>query len=105
MPVLATSRTVRSETPTLLVENPFAPGSYRFQLVVVDDSGNESVPAVISVEVQPRPIRDPRIDVVDFGTIRGAGIATPAPDPRLRIDPRRVTPIGPGPIRPLRPGG
>lgn len=104
MPVLAQSKTVRSDGATLLVENPFAPGSYRFQLVVVDDAGNESVPAVIAVEVRARTVRDPRIDVVDFGTIRGAGIATPTPDPRLTIDPRRVTRI-PTPTRPQRPGG
>jgi hypothetical protein len=104
MPVLATSRTVRSEEPTLLVENPFAPGSYRFQLVVVDDAGNESVPAVIAVEVRARTVRDPRIDRVDLGTVRE--VANPTLDLRaVNVDARRVTPIGPVPIRPLRPGG
>lgn len=97
MPVLAQSRTVSTDVPTLLVENRFAPGLYRFDLVVVDDSGNESLPARIVVEVRPRRVVvDPRPDI---GPLR------PTLDPRLEIDPRRVTPIGPVPIRPLRPGG
>lgn len=96
MPVLAQSKTVRSEVPTLLVENSFAPGRYRFELTVVDDSGNESVPAQILVEVRPTPVFDPRPDI---------GIFRPNLDTRIAIDPRRITPIGPGPIRPPRPGG
>lgn len=97
MPVLAQSKTVRSDVPTLLVENPFAPGRYRFELTVVDDAGNESVPAQIVVEVRARPVViDPRLDVA---------VVRPVLDPRIVVDPRRVTPIGPVPIRPLRPGG
>ncbi|HEX8238989.1 MAG TPA: hypothetical protein VF574_04530 [Allosphingosinicella sp.] len=96
MPVLAQSRTVSSDVPTLLVENAFAPGRYRFELVVVDDSGNESVPAQIVVEVRPRRVFDPRVDI---------GIFRPDLESRIEVDPRRITPIGPGPIRPLRPGG
>lgn len=97
MAVLAQSKTVRSDEPTLVVENPFAPGRYRFELVVVDDSGNESVPAQIVVEVRPRTVVfDPRPDIRIF---------RPTLDPRVAVDPRRITPIGPGPIRPVRPGG
>ena len=57
MPVLAFNKPVRSGVPQLLVENELAPGSYRFQLVVVDDSGNESVPNDLIVQV--RPVRQP----------------------------------------------
>jgi hypothetical protein len=32
--------------------NPLRPGTYRFQLVVVDDSGNESDPAFVNVVVR-----------------------------------------------------
>jgi hypothetical protein len=90
MPVLAQSKTVRSDAPTLLVENPFAPGRYRFELTVVDDAGNESAPAQIVVEVRGRRVVDPG-DVLD-------GL-------RDVFDPRRGTPTGPGRIRPLRPEG
>jgi hypothetical protein len=84
MPVLAQSKTVRSDVPTLLVENPFAPGRYRFELTVVDDAGNESVPAQIVVEVRARPVViDRRPDL----SIR------PESDPLVAVDPRRVTPI------------
>lgn len=33
-------------------KNPLKPGTYRFQLVVVDDSGNESAPAFVNVVVR-----------------------------------------------------
>ncbi len=32
--------------------NPLRPGTYRFQLVVVDDSGNESEPAFVNIIVR-----------------------------------------------------
>ena len=37
MPVLTEGQTVRSREPTILVENRFEPGNYRFRLVVIDD--------------------------------------------------------------------
>ena len=86
MPVLATGRMVRSAQPTLLVENAFEPGGYRFQLVCVDDAGNASEPAQITVTVRPRVVF-PRPDVV-------------VPE-RIVVEPVRPR----TPIRPRRPGG
>jgi hypothetical protein len=85
MAILATGRPVASAQPTLLVENAFQPGSYRFQLVCVDDAGNVSEPAQITVTVRQRIVIRPEI-------------------PRERIV---VEPIEPRitPIRPRRPGG
>ena len=57
MAVLAPNKPVRSAEPQLLVENQFEPGRYRFQLVVVDDSGNESGPNELVVQV--RALREP----------------------------------------------
>jgi hypothetical protein len=41
-----------SGEPTVLVENKLPPGSFRFQLVCVDEAGNESAPAEITVNVR-----------------------------------------------------
>lgn len=47
---------VETEKPQVEVtidpRNPLKPGTYRFQLVVVDDSGNESAPAFVNVIVR-----------------------------------------------------
>ena len=61
MAILATGRPVASAQPTLLVENRLEPGSYRFQLVCVDDAGNVSEPAQITVTVRARTIVRPEI--------------------------------------------
>lgn len=39
------------DTPQLLVENKFAAGRYRFQLVAIDEGGLESLPAELVVSV------------------------------------------------------
>lgn len=59
MPVLAFQKPVRTAEPQLLVENELEPGSYRFRLVVIDDSGNESVPNDLIVQVRPVRVLDP----------------------------------------------
>lgn len=46
-------------------EKPLPPGKYRFQLVVVDDSGNESEPALIDVIVQDTQRPTAVLDVVN----------------------------------------
>ena len=96
MPVLATGVPFPSPNPTLRVENQLPPGAYVFQLVCVDEDGNESEPKQITVTVRPRIIVDP---------IPG-GVVRPRPiDPDLR----RVVLPGGGmvvrPMRPMRPGG
>ena len=47
----ATDKPLRSRTPEVVVENPLKPGRYRFSLVVVDDSDNESAPFELAVTV------------------------------------------------------
>jgi hypothetical protein len=47
----ATDKPVRSKAPEVVVENPLKPGRYRFSLVVVDDSDNESAPFELAVTV------------------------------------------------------
>lgn len=46
---------IKTDTPSIEVTvdpaNPLAPGRHRFQLIVVDDSGNESVPTMVDVVV------------------------------------------------------
>ena len=52
MPVLVPQKPFRTLEPVLLVENQLAPGPHTFRLVVVDDSGVESAPVQITVEVR-----------------------------------------------------
>jgi hypothetical protein len=66
MPVLTQGVALKSTTPTLLVENPLAVGTWRFSLTVVDSAGNESAPATLVVQVNattqpspPRPVPQP----------------------------------------------
>jgi hypothetical protein len=42
-----------TRTPTVLVENTLTVGTWIFQLVVVDDDGNQSAPQQLSVTVEP----------------------------------------------------
>lgn len=44
-------RIVRSKVPIVRVDTALAPGTYRFQLVVVDDRQNVSSPATLSVRI------------------------------------------------------
>jgi len=96
MPTLTPGKPFMVSEPRLLVENQFAPGRYRFQLVVVDDGGLESDPAelVVSVHDVVRPTRPTRPDIVEID-----------PDILGRFRPRRpdLTEIRPDIIRPIRP--
>jgi hypothetical protein len=58
--MLSPGTPVTLEQPQLLVENKLPPGRYRFQLVVLDDSGNESDPADLIVSVQEIIVPPPR---------------------------------------------
>jgi hypothetical protein len=66
MPVLVQGRPIEQRDPVLVVQNRFEPGVHRFSLVVVDDSGTESEPDVIAVNVRRAlgvdPVRPPIID-------------------------------------------
>lgn len=56
---------------TVAPSSPLSPGRHRFQLVVVDDSGNESAPAMVDVVVidnrKPTAVIDAP-STVPFGT-------------------------------------
>lgn len=56
---------------TVSPSSPLSPGRHRFQLVVVDDSGNESAPAMVDVVVidnrKPTAVIDAP-STVPFGT-------------------------------------
>lgn len=74
MPVFRIGDTLETETPTVSVdvdeENILPVGTHTFELTVVDDSGNESLPARVRVVVRDtqRPtavIRAP--ESVEFG--------------------------------------
>ena len=88
--------------PNVLVENQLPPGSFRFQLVCVDEAGNESAPAELTVNVREetlikRDIFRPRILVrepIEREPIGRTTVARPGISPGLATR-----------IRPLRPGG
>jgi hypothetical protein len=56
MPVLGPNKPLTTSEPVLVVENKLAPGTYRFELVVINNDKQSSAPAVIEViirELQP----------------------------------------------------
>ena len=65
MPTLIPGQPITIPDPHLLVENQFAPGRYRFQLVVTDEAGLESDPAELFVLVRDivRPVPPTRPDI------------------------------------------
>ena len=56
MPFFQIGDTVETEEPVLTVENNgerfLAPGTHVFQLIVIDDAGNESKPATLQITVR-----------------------------------------------------
>jgi hypothetical protein len=88
MPVFETGQAVTSTKPVVTVENRLPAGRFRFQLVCVDDAGNQSEPAQIIVTVQ-----------------QTAGAGTGAVLSGLRNLARERVIRRPRPVRPLRPGG
>ena len=66
MPVLVQGKTIEQREPVLVVQNRFEPGVHRFSLVVVDDRGSESEPAVIAITLRRALVIDPvRPPIVD----------------------------------------
>ena len=98
MTTLTPGKTVRSRDPELLVENALAAGSWRFQLVVVDEEKNESEPVELIVQVAPlRPVR-PRDPVLE--PVRPVRPLDPVIEP---VRPVRSGDPVPDPIRPVIP--
>jgi hypothetical protein len=60
MPVFTLNQPIETATSTVAVENQLAPGVHTFQLVVVDNDGNLSLPAlarmVVLQEGPPPPV-------------------------------------------------
>jgi hypothetical protein len=56
MPEFKIGEQIETDEPKIEVtidpRNPLKPGTYRFQLIVVDDSGNESAPTMVNVVVR-----------------------------------------------------
>jgi len=73
VPVLEPGRMVRSRTPTLVVENKFDPGTYRFRLVVIDDEAHVSTPDELLVTVlqPPRSVPSTRETIVSVRSPSG----------------------------------
>jgi hypothetical protein len=105
-------KTVRSTEPTVRVDTLLDPGSYRFQLVVLDNARNVSAPAQLIVSVRTPPITPirpttpitPTTLVTPVTPVRPTTVVTPI----TPITPTtRITPVppkgGPGPKR--RPPG
>ena len=66
---------IQTRSPTIEVDPGLAPGSYRFSLVVTDESGNESEPDFHTVVIQQPPIRDPiRDTVINPTVVRDLGL-------------------------------
>ncbi|MDT8760248.1 hypothetical protein MZO42_16225 [Sphingomonas psychrotolerans] len=59
MVTLSPGKAFSSAQPTLVVENVLALGRHLFQLVVVDDSGNESAPVDLVISVEKPTKSDP----------------------------------------------
>ncbi len=89
MPALTPGQPVTVATPELLVENRFAPGRHRFELVVTDEAGLESLPFELVVTVR-RPVI-PRPDVIDRPDLSDRIDVVDRPRPRPRP-----------PVRPIR---
>lgn len=55
-------QTIVTEEPVIVVDGGLEPGTLRFQLVVVNERGVESLPAVLTVEISKpvRGVRQPR---------------------------------------------
>jgi hypothetical protein len=52
---------VESEKPRVVVDAGLAAGTYRFQLVVVNQRGQRSAPVTVDVVVERSPIRITRV--------------------------------------------
>ena len=51
MAVFKPDQPIETEKPVVEVENKLEPGTYRFELIVIDDEGNKSAPALALVNV------------------------------------------------------
>ena len=80
--VPGTDTSVKSDEPLLDVavsrEAPLRPGKHVFQLVVTDDTGNESAPASVTIIIEDRERPTAVVDLLDE---RGGRIS----DPEVRV--------------------
>ena len=84
---------ITTREPTITVDAGLAVGVHRFQLVVLTDTGETSVPVVAEVSVQ-RTTLDPTRPILDTGTP-----TIPIPT-TTRID---TVPVRPRAVRPRKP--
>ena len=80
--VPGTDDSIKSDEPLLDVlasaATPLKPGKHVFQLVVVDDSGNDSAPASVTIIIEDRDRPTAVVDLIDE---RGGRI----PEPEVRV--------------------
>lgn len=80
--VPGTDTEVKSDEPLLDVQataaTPLKPGKHVFQLVVVDDGGNDSAPASVTVIIEDHERPTAVVDLIDE---RGGRV----PDPEVRV--------------------
>jgi hypothetical protein len=86
-------RPITTEQPFIDVDAGLSIGTHRFQLVVVDEQGNRSLPDIRTVTVVRAPIPTP---IEPLGPIRPSDPVAPV----RPIDP--IDPIMPSPVRPVR---
>ncbi len=79
----ALNQPFETDQPEVDVDPGLPPGTYRFQLVVVNQAGRRSAPATVTITVRPRTITPPVVV-----------------DPRLGAV---VTPVGGAVTRPVTP--
>lgn len=113
MPELSPGKPVTSKIPELLVENKLEAGRYRFELVVVDDSGLESAPAELVVSVQAAGRTKETLVIKPDPSVRLSPTPTPTPEPVFTVvkpvlQPTKpvvepVVTLKPGVLRPVKP--
>src|SRR5579884_2821109 len=89
MATFAPNTPITTRVPEVAVENKLAPGQYRFQLVVEDEQGNLSQPAIHVITVR-------KLLVPVDGSGSTGIIPTPAPAPVLPRGVPGSTPNGGG---------
>jgi hypothetical protein len=55
MPTFDPQKPIVTNEPVIVVDGGLPPGRYIFQLVAIDESGNQSEPATRTVIIRPKP--------------------------------------------------
>lgn len=100
MATFVPGRPITTDQPFIDVDAGLSVGTHRFQLVVVDMQGNQSVPDIQTVTITRLPITPPVIGPI--GPVLPIDPVSPI-RPVPVIDPiRPISAIDPSPVRPVR---